>query len=112
MILARSPPPLYLPPPHPPPHFPPLQFRPPKLRYFHDLRRLNFDPLRLNACPPRADLEPKYLPCLAWYPPCPRCPPCPPCFAIAVLMERATARMIEKKVFMVLEYSLLPTRVG
>ena len=33
-------------------------------------------------------------------------------FRLAVLMERATARMIERKAFTVLKYSLLPARVN
>src|SRR6266403_1102652 len=59
-------PPLQLRPPQlPPPQLPPLQLRPLQLRYFPDAPRLNFDPLRLNLCPPRGDIELK-------------CPPCPP----------------------------------
>src|SRR6266550_626243 len=68
--------PLQLPPLHLPPlHLPPLHLPP----------RLNVDPLRLNLCPPRGDIELKCPPCAprdAPGPPCcppgPPCPPCPP----------------------------------
>ena len=106
--MNRLPLPQYPPLHRSPRQLPPLQFRQPQLRYFTDLPRLNFDPLRLKLRPPRSDTE---LKCLPWYPPCPRCPPCPPCFAKAVPMDTARARMIEKKAFTVLKYSLLPARV-
>src|SRR5712671_5737731 len=63
MKTNRSPP-LQLPPLHLPPlHLPPLHLPP-----LHLPLRLNVDPLRLNLCPPRGDIELQ----------CPPCPPCPP----------------------------------
>src|ERR1700751_390948 len=85
-------------------HLPPRHLRPLQFRDATDLPRLNLGSPRLNLCPPRGDIELKCAPCRTLGTPCPPCPECPPCPARTVPIEMATARMMEKNVFIALKY--------